>query len=48
MGSAQILPFRAELAFEAGRYHDIPSLLASLPEETRQRPLFAALIRSWK
>ena len=48
MGAAQILPFRAELAFEAGRYHDIPSLLASLPEETRQRPPFAALIRSWK
>lgn len=47
MGSAQVLPFRAELAFEAGRYHEIPGLLASLPEKTRQRPPFAELVRSW-
>jgi hypothetical protein len=47
MGAAQVLPFRAELAFEAGRYHEIPGLLARLPEETRQRPPFAALVRSW-
>ncbi|MFU2327311.1 HEAT repeat domain-containing protein [Pseudomonas sp. NFX98] len=47
MGAAQILPFHAELAFEAGRYHEIPGLLASLPEKTRQRPPFADLVRSW-
>jgi hypothetical protein len=47
MGAAQVLPFRAELAFESGRYHEIPGLLARLPEETRQRPPFAALVRSW-
>jgi hypothetical protein len=47
MGAAQVLPFHAELAFEAGRYHEIPGLLARLPEETRQRPPFAALVRSW-
>lgn len=47
MGAAQVLPFRAELAFESGRYHEIPDLLARLPEETRQRPPFAALVRSW-
>lgn len=47
MGAAQVLPFHAELAFEAGRYHEIPGLLASLPEVTRQRPPFAALVRSW-
>jgi hypothetical protein len=47
MGSAQILPFHAELAFEAGRYHEIPGLLSSLPEKTRQRPPFADLVRSW-
>lgn len=45
--AAQILPFQAELAFEAGRYYDIPGLLAGLPEDTRQRPPFAALVRSW-
>lgn len=48
MGSTQVLPFRAELAFEAGRYHEIPRLLASLPEKTRQRPPFAELVRRWK
>ena len=47
MGAAQVLPFRAELAFEAGLYQEIPGLLASLPEDTRQRPPFAALVRSW-
>ena len=47
MDAAQVLPFRAELAFEAGRYHEIPGLLASLPEKTRQRPPFAELVRSW-
>ena len=47
MDLAQVLPFRAELAFEAGRYHEIPGLLASLPEKTRQRPPFAELVRSW-
>ncbi|WP_047537241.1 HEAT repeat domain-containing protein [Pseudomonas sp. 11/12A] len=47
MGVAQILPFQAELAFEAGRYREIPGLLASLPEKTRQRPPFADLVRSW-
>lgn len=47
MGAAQILPFHAELAFEAGHYHEIPGLLASLPEKTRQRPPFADLVRSW-
>ena len=47
MGAAQILPFQAELAFEAGRYREIPGLLASLPEKTRQRPPFADLVRSW-
>ncbi|HWT68921.1 MAG TPA: HEAT repeat domain-containing protein [Pseudomonas sp.] len=47
MGEAQILPFHAELAFEAGQYHEIPGLLASLPEKTRQRAPFADLVRSW-
>jgi len=47
LGEAQLLPFHAELAFEAGRYHEIPGLLARLPEETRQRPPFAELVRSW-
>lgn len=47
MGAAQILPFHAELAFESGQYHEIPGLLASLPEKTRQRPPFADLVRSW-
>ena len=47
MGAAQVLPFHAELAFEAGRYHEIPQLLAKLPEKTRQRPRFAELVRSW-
>lgn len=47
MGEAQILPFHAELAFESGQYHEIPGLLASLPEKTRQRPPFADLVRSW-
>jgi hypothetical protein len=47
MGAAQVLPFHAELAFEAGRYHEIPGLLTSLPEKTRQRPPFADLVRSW-
>jgi len=48
LGSAQVLPFRAEVAFEAGRYQEIPELLARLPEKTRQRPPFADLVRSWK
>ncbi|WP_460132200.1 HEAT repeat domain-containing protein [Pseudomonas sp. S1_E04] len=48
LGAAQLLPFHAELAFEAGRYHEIPGLLASLPEKTRQRPPFAELVRSWE
>lgn len=47
LGTAQLVPFRAELAFEAGRYHEIPGLLASLPEKTRQRPPFAELVRIW-
>ena len=47
LGAAQLLPFHAELAFEAGRYHEIPGLLASLPEKTRRRPPFAELVRSW-
>ena len=47
MGAAQIRPFQAELAFEAGRDREIPELLASLPEKTRQRPPFADLVRSW-
>lgn len=47
MGAAQVLPFHAELAFEAGRYHEIPQLLAKLPEKTRQRPRLAELVRSW-
>lgn len=47
MGAAQILPFHAELAFESGQYHEIPGLLSSLPEKTRQRPPFADLVRSW-
>lgn len=47
MDPAQVLPFRAELAFETGRYQEIPGLLASLPEETRHRPPFAELVRSW-
>ncbi|MDR9750552.1 HEAT repeat domain-containing protein [Pseudomonas sp. SZMC_28357] len=48
MGAAQVLPFRAELAFEAGHYQEIPKLLARLPEKTRQRPPFADLVRTWK
>lgn len=47
MDPAQVLPFHAELAFEAGRYSEIPGLLAQLPEKTRQRPPFADLVRSW-
>lgn len=47
MDSAQLVPFRAELAFEAGRYHEIRGLLASLPEKTRQRQPFAEWVRSW-
>jgi tetratricopeptide (TPR) repeat protein len=47
MEAAKVLPFRAELAFEAGRYHEIPGLLASLPEEARQRPPLAAMVRNW-
>ena len=47
MGPAMLLPFRAEIAFQTGRYRDIPGLLASLPENMRQRPPFAALVRCW-
>lgn len=47
MDEAQVLPFCAELAFEARRYHEIGGLLARLPEDMRQRPPFAALVRSW-
>ena len=47
LGAAQLLPFHAELAFETGRYHEIPGLLASLPEKNRQRPPFVELVRSW-
>lgn len=42
-----VLPFRAELAFVAGRYHEVPGLLNRLPGDLQQRPPFAALLRSW-
>lgn len=33
MGSAQVLPFRAELAFEAGRYQEIPGCSPAFPRK---------------
>lgn len=45
---AHVLPFRAELAFVSGRYHEVPAILARLPVELQQRAPFAALMRSWK
>ncbi|MNF29304.1 hypothetical protein D3C84_100030 [compost metagenome] len=44
---AHVLPYRAELAFVAGRYHEVPGLLTRLPVDMQQRPPFAALVRSW-
>ncbi|MNR46029.1 hypothetical protein D3C85_1649460 [compost metagenome] len=47
MDEAHVLPFRAELAFVSGRYHEVPAILARLPVELQQRAPFAALMRSW-
>ncbi len=45
--SAQLAPFRAEVAFFQRRYRDIPRLLAGMPDDMLQRPPFAALARYW-
>ena len=47
MDPAKVLPFRAEIAFETGRYAEIPGLLRSLPAQMQQRPPFAGLVRTW-
>lgn len=47
MDPTKVLPFRAEIAFETGRYAEIPGLLRSLPAQMQQRPPFAGLVRTW-
>ncbi|NBF02150.1 HEAT repeat domain-containing protein [Pseudomonas sp. Fl5BN2] len=47
MDPAKVLPFRAEIAFESGRYAEIPELLQRLPLDMQQRPPFAALVKNW-
>lgn len=45
--SALLIPFHAEIAFIAGRYEDIPPLLAELSPDILRRPPFADLARCW-
>ena len=42
-----LIPFHAEIAFRAGHYAQIPSLLAALPADLLRRPPFADLARCW-
>ncbi|MGV8921699.1 MAG: HEAT repeat domain-containing protein [Pseudomonas sp.] len=44
---AKISPFSAQIAFETGRYSEIPGLLKSLPQDMQERPPFAGLVRTW-
>lgn len=47
MHKQHVIPYLAEIAYEAGRYHEIPALLAQLPEAIRQRYPFLAIMGYW-
>ncbi|HCP54119.1 MULTISPECIES: HEAT repeat domain-containing protein [Pseudomonas] len=47
LAQEKIAPFKAEIAFQQGRYTDIPMYLSQLSAETLKRPPFAELARYW-
>lgn len=45
--ATQLIPFRAELAFNRRRFGEVTEALSGLSDEMLQRPQFAALARYW-